>query len=90
MAANSASSLPGSSIVILEKGRARFTLVVGATTPGAWRVRWATTALSLLAISLTFNQRSRGSSQRSTGGLGRPGPVGAMEAFITGISRWLR
>src|ERR1700750_2642341 len=47
MEASSARSLPGSSTVIFEKGRARFTLVVGATMPGACFVRRATAVSAL-------------------------------------------
>src|SRR6516225_2707869 len=62
MDASSARSLPGSSTVILEKGRARFTLVVGTTTPGTWRGRFASAMPFSLAISLTSGYRmSQGS-----------------------------
>jgi hypothetical protein len=58
--------LTGSSMVILENGRARFTLVSGVTMAGARRVRRAVPALSCPAISLISHQRmSQGSGMLS-------------------------
>ena len=52
----------GSSTVILENGRARFTLVSGVTMAGAGRVRRAVPAFSCPVISLISCQRmSQGS-----------------------------